>query len=86
MRGLSALRGFQRCQEVDRLGNGHGFDGQHVARVFDNALQFVRRRHAHGNVVFLVARGRDRIHRRGMGQDFVLADQRGRCDLRHHET
>ena len=86
MRGLSALRGFQWSQEVDGLGHGHGFNRQHVARVFDNALQLVRRRHAHGNVVFLVARGSDRIHRRGMRQHFVLADQRGRRDLRHHET
>src|SRR6266853_3709806 len=33
MGSLSPLRGFQRRQKVDRLGHGHGFDGQHVARV-----------------------------------------------------
>src|ERR1017187_4377419 len=83
---LSALRGFQRGEEVDGLGYGHSFDGQYVARVFDDALQFVCRRHAHGNVILFVARGGDRIHRRGVRQHFVLADQCCGRNLRHHET
>ena len=56
-------------------------------RVFSTTrFSFIDARHAHGNVIFFVARGRDRIDGRGMRQHFVLADQRGRGDLRHHES
>ncbi len=68
------------------MGHRHGFNRQDVARVFDDALQFVGRRHSHGDVIFLVAGGGDRIYGSGMGQHFVFANQGCRGDLRHHET
>ena len=56
-------------------------------RVFSTMrLQLQRRRHSHGDIIFFVAGSGDRIHRRGMRQHFVLADQRGGGHLRHHES
>ena len=67
--------------------NGHeGLNRQHRCGVLStDALQLlIAAVMPIGNVIFFVARGRNRIHRRGMSQHFVLADQRGRRDLRHH--
>src|SRR5260370_32323026 len=73
MGSLSTLRGFQRRQKVDCLGHSHGFDGQHVARVFDDALQFNGGRQPHGDVAFLDSPTSERIDPPRLGPPFGLS-------------
>src|ERR1700727_3148697 len=86
VRCLPAFRRFEWSEKIKSLGHCHGLDRQNVACIIDDSLQLGRSRHPHGDVVFLIARGCDRVDRCGMRQDLILADQRGSRDLRHHET
>src|ERR1019366_2239383 len=86
VRYLQWLGSLERCEKVNRLRRRHGLDGQRVARVLHHLLQLVRGGHAHGNEVFFVSGGRNRIDRSGMRQHFVFTHQRGGGDLRHHEA
>ena len=78
--------GLQGSAKVERLRDRHCLDRQNVARVVDHSQQLVCRRHPHRHEIFLVTRCGDRVDGSRMGPDFVLADEGGGGDLRHHET
>ena len=57
-------RGRERRAQVERAGGGEQLDGQHPGQPVERAAQLARRRPAHGHVVLLHGRRRDRVDAR----------------------
>src|SRR5260370_25834515 len=60
-------------------------NGQCAADIDDDLLQLARCDAAHAHVVLPARAGRNRVDRRGVTENLVLADERGARDLRNHQ-
>jgi len=72
--------------EFDSLGSGEEFDGDDLADVFGNGIEFAGGKRGHADVIFLVSAGGEAIDAGRMGIRFVFADQSGGGDVGNHES
>ena len=68
-------RGFQAFAQVQALARGQPFHGEDATGVLGHFPQTLARSRRHGDVVFLVGRGRQAIHAMGVSQRLVLAGE-----------
>lgn len=72
--------------EFDSLGGGEEFDGDDLADVFGDGIEFATGKCRHADMVFLVCACGEGIDASGVGVGFVFADECGGSDVGDHET
>ena len=86
-RARTCVPGSKRLTVVEAFGGRASVSmASDVLGVLDDRAELEGGGHAHGNVIFLAAGGRDVIDARGVGEDLGLVEQRGGGDVRDHEA
>src|SRR5215831_1266908 len=83
---LDTATSFQWMAMFQTFSSGKELDGEQIFRKIDDRPQLQRARHSHGYVIFFSAGRCDVVNAGRMREHARFVDQRGRRDMRNHET